>query len=128
LLNEFHDFLRILLIVEGALVCSSLILALLTFKVVFALSLAVGFLISGIDLFLLARFSKRVVLSYNDQRRKSSGLFPRLALIFALIVGIKTLFTELNLFAIIVAVILAEIGVFISYYVYRRKEWSTEAS
>jgi uncharacterized membrane protein len=120
--------LRILLIVEGALVCSSLILALLTFKVVFALSLAVGFLISGIDLFLLARFSKRVVLSYNDQRRKSSGLFPRLALIFALIVGIKTLFTELNLFAIIVAVILAEIGVFISYYVYRRKEWSTEAS
>ncbi|GEM_PF-2986650 len=128
MLNEFHDFLRILLIVEGALVCSSLILALLTFKVVFALSLAVGFLISGIDLFLLARFSKRVVLSYNDQRRKSSGLFPRLALIFALIVGIKTLFTELNLFAIIVAVILAEIGVFISYYVYRRKEWSTEAS
>jgi len=128
-MTEFDSFLKRLWEVEFLLFVL-FFLFLLAFKGFspFTFSFIVGYLVAVFDLFLLARFSRRV------PQLALSGYFPRSGFTWrfmtvAFILFGLSMFTPLNFFAIISAVAAANLGLFVAVILQRKEleRWNTEA-
>ncbi len=127
-MREFDSFLKSLVAVEFFLFTSStlLVLALKGFSV-FTLSYLVGYAVMAFDLFLLARFSRRVPLLASAGYFPKSGFFWRFMAVGLILFGVS-LFTQVNFFAIISAVAMANLGLFVAVILSRKEweKWNTE--
>jgi hypothetical protein len=81
-----------------------------------------------LDFALLARFSSKAVRLILEGRKVRSQLFFRLAVVGAVLPA-PSVFTGVNFFAIILAVVVASAGLFASALKYQqeRERWNTEA-
>ncbi len=128
-MREFDSFLKNLIFVEAALfLLSSGIVLILKGLSTFSLSFFIGYLVMAFDLFLLARFSKRVPQLVSAGYFPRSGFFWRFMAVGLILFGVS-LFTQLNFFAIISAVATANLGLFVAVILSRKEweKWNTEA-
>ena len=128
-MREFDSFLKRLWKVELSLLALSLT-PLFVFKGLspFTLSFTVGYLVALFDLFLLARFSKRVPQLALSGYFPKSGFTWRFVAVALILFGLS-MFTPLNFFAIISAVATANFGLFLAVILQRKEleRWNTEA-
>ena len=125
-----NDFIRtftavqalfFLLSLTGVALCSG-------FSRTFVLSFLLGYCAVVLDFALLARFSSKAVRLILEGRKVRSQLFFRLAVVGAVLLA-PSVFTGVNFFAIILAVVVASAGLFASALKYQqeRERWNTEA-
>jgi len=121
-MREFEDFVSLLTKVEFLLLSSGLLVSFL-FKGLsaFTFSFFIGSFIVFLDYLYLVRFSRRLPELVKAGIVPKSGFIWRYASILLILVGIS-LFTPLNFFAIISAVALSQLGLFISVLLFY-KEW-----
>ncbi|WP_456455546.1 hypothetical protein [Thermovibrio sp.] len=128
-MTEFDSFLKRLWRVELSLFAFSLTF-LLVFKGIssFTLSFVLGYFVALFDLFLLARFSKRVPQLALSGYFPKSGFTWRFVAVALILFGLS-MFTTLNFFAIISAVAAANLGLFVAVILQRKEleRWNTEA-
>ena len=124
-MKEFESFVRTFALVE-LFSFSVGVLTSLIFKgfTDFTFSFAVGYLIMAFDYYLLIRFSRHLLQQVLSGYFPKSGFLWRYLSVLLILVGLS-LFTRLNFFAIILAVTLGQIGMFISVVVHRkeRRKW-----
>ncbi|MEO2065574.1 MAG: hypothetical protein ABGX17_03630 [Desulfurobacteriaceae bacterium] len=128
-MKEFNSFLRTLLVTEVSLfLISSLTLLFTKGFSNFTLSFLVGYSVMALDLFLLARFSKRVSQLVSLGHFPRSGFLWRFLAVALILFGIS-LFTQVDFFAIISAVATANFGLFLAVILSRKEweKWNTEA-
>ncbi len=87
----------------------------------FTLSFIAGYLVMAFDYYLLVKFSRRLPQQVLAGYFPKPGFFWRYLSIILILVGLS-LFTRLDFFAIISAVALSQLGLFVSVLVHR-KEW-----
>lgn len=121
-MREFESFVRVFVLVELLCFISGLLisLALKGFSQ-FTLSFLIGYFTMAFDYYLLIRFSKRLPQQVLAGYFPKPGFFWRYLSILLILVGLS-LFTRLDFFAIISAVALSQLGLFLSILVHR-KEW-----
>jgi len=121
-MREFESFVRVFVLVELLCFISGLLisLALKGFSQ-FTLSFLIGYFTMAFDYYLLIRFSKRLPQQVLAGYFPKPGFFWRYLSILLILVGLS-LFTRLDFFAIISAVTLSQLGLFLSILVHR-KEW-----
>ncbi|WP_457678736.1 hypothetical protein [Thermovibrio sp.] len=128
-MKEFNSFLKNLALSEGALFFLSLTYLLFTKGLSsFTFSFILGFSVMAFDLFLLARFSMRVPQQVMAGYFPRSGFFWRFLAVGLILFGVS-LFTQVNFFAIISAVVAANLGLFVAVIISRKewRKWNTEA-
>ncbi len=121
-MKEFESFVRTFILVEFLCFIAGFVVSLL-FKGFspFTLSFLVGYAVMAFDYYLLFKFSKRLPNQVLAGYFPKPGFLWRYLSILLILVGLS-LFTRLNFFAIISAVALSQLGLFISVLVHR-KEW-----
>ncbi len=120
-MKEFKYFLRKLITVELVLFFLSCVIAGLAGKA-FMLSLLIGWTVMAVDYFLLIRFSKRVPQLVAVNVFPKSGFMWRFLTIAGILLVSISLFTHIDFFAIILAVITANLGLFIAVILHSREQ------
>jgi hypothetical protein len=129
-LSYFERFIKKLIWIELFLFSAVfLFLFILNFDKTFLLSFIVGFLLSVIDYYLLMKYSKSVPYHVLKGIYPKTGFLWRFLIITGLLLISISLFTRINFFAIILAVVTATVGLFIATLKHSRErgEWK-EAS
>ena len=121
-MREFESFVRTFIIVELLSFSAGLLVSLaLKGFTDFTFSFVLGYLTMAFDYYLLVRFSKRLPQQVLAGHFPKPGFFWRYLSVLLILVGLS-LFTRIDFFAIISAVALSQLGLFISVLVHR-KEW-----
>lgn len=121
-MREFESFVRTFVLVELLCFVTGLLASLLLKGLsLFTFSFFIGYLTMAFDYYLLVKFSKRLPQQVLAGYLPKPGFFWRYLSILLILVGLS-LFTRLDFFAIISAVTLSQLGLFISVVVHR-KEW-----
>jgi len=129
-LTHFESFIKTLTFVEIFLFLSSaLLILLLHTDKNFLTSFLIGFLLMAVDYYLLFKFSRTVPQQVLKGMYPKTGFLWRFLIITGLLLISISLFTRINFFAIILAVVTATIGLFIAILKHNRErgEWK-EAS
>ncbi len=121
-MKEFEGFIRTFVLVELLCFVAGLGVSLVLKGLSpFTFSFLIGYTVIAFDYYLLVKFSRRLPQQVLAGYFPKPGFFWRYLSILLILVGLS-LFTRLNFFAIISAVALSQLGLFISVLVHR-KEW-----
>jgi hypothetical protein len=121
-MREFESFLSLFIKIEGFFFLLGLAVSvLLKGFSVFSLSFVLGYAVVAVDYFQLVRFSRRLPELVRLGVFPKSGFMWRYLSVLLILVGFS-LFTPVDFFAIISAVALSQIGLFLAVLVHR-KEW-----
>ena len=121
-MKEFESFVRTFVLVEFLCFTAGFVVSfLLKGFSPFTFSFLIGYAVMAFDYYLLVKFSKRLPDQVLAGYFPKPGFLWRYLSILLILVGLS-LFTRLNFFAIISAVALSQLGLFISVLVHR-KEW-----
>ena len=121
-MREFESFVRTFIFAEFFCFLVGLIASLvLNGFSSFTFSYLIGYAVMAFDYYLLVKFSRRLPQQVLAGYFPKPGFFWRYLSVLLILVGLS-LFTRLDFFAIISAVALSQLGLFISVVVYR-KEW-----
>ena len=121
-MREFESFIKTFIVVELLSFFFGFLIS-FVFKGFsnFTLSFIAGYLVMAFDYYLLVKFSRRLPQQVLAGYFPKSGFFWRYLSIILILIGLS-LFTRLDFFAIISAVALSQLGLFVSVLVHR-KEW-----
>ncbi len=121
-MKEFESFIRTFVLVETFCFVAGLGVSLILKGLsTFTFSFLIGYAVMAFDYYLLVKFSRRLPQQVLAGYFPKPGFLWRYLSILLILVGLS-LFTRLNFFAIISAVALSQLGLFISVLVHR-KEW-----
>ncbi len=120
-MNEFNSFLRKLIAVEFFLFLLSFIIAGLQGRG-FLVSLLIGWMVVVVDYFLLVRFSRKVPQLVSVNVFPKSGFMWRFLIVAGVLLVSISLFTHIDFFAIILAVVTANAGLFVAAILHSREQ------
>ncbi len=121
-MREFESFLSLFIKIEVFFFLLGLAVSvLLKGFSVFSLSFVLGYAVVAVDYFQLVRFSRRLPELVRLGVFPKSGFMWRYLSVLLILIGVS-LFTPVDFFAIISAVALSQIGLFLAVLVHR-KEW-----
>ena len=121
-MREFENFIRTFIFIEFFCFLTGLITSLvLKGFSSFTSSYLIGYTVMAFDYYLLVKFSRQLPQQVFAGYFPKPGFFWRYLSLLLILVGLS-LFTRLDFFAIISAVALSQLGLFVSVVVYR-KEW-----
>ncbi|MEO2068984.1 MAG: hypothetical protein ABGX27_05675 [Desulfurobacteriaceae bacterium] len=130
-MREFETFIRslfsILLVLYGVVLLLSGLLT--NWNTYFLLSFSIGYGVMILDYILLVKFSRRVPILVKANYFPKSGFFWRYLFVASILIGTATLFTQLDFFAIILAVAATNVGLILSVIKHYKewRGWNTEA-
>ncbi|ADU97561.1 hypothetical protein Theam_1604 [Thermovibrio ammonificans HB-1] len=127
-MREFELFLKRLLVVEGAVfILTFMPLLLVKGWSVFTYSYLLGYAVMAYDYYQLVKFSRRLPQQVQAGVFPKSGFAWRFISILLILVGLS-LFTRLNFFAIISAVVATNAALILTVLLHRKewRRWNTQ--